>query len=1058
MYAELVCRSNFSFLKGASHPEELLAFAQKKGLSALALTDDDGLYGAVKAHVFAKNTPVKLVVASRLNLSDGPPVCVYVENEAGYRNLCRLLSQARLARPKGQTALSWRELAERAKGLWALLPAPAPYEKVANLAEAFRGRFYVGVARHLSASDEANVRAACALAARLEVPLVAHNDVHTHARARQRLQDVLTAIRHKTTVASLGKRLFPNAERTLKGPFEMASLFSDMPEAVGRTLEIAESCAFSLDELRYQFSEESLPEGFTVQSYLVHLVEEGLRSRYPNGVPQKVRAQIRKELELIEKLHFAGYFLALWDIVRFAREKGILCQGRGSAANSAVCYALGITAIDPVRMGLLFERFLSMERNEPPDIDVDFEHERREEVLQYVYEKHGRHRAAMVCEVICYRGKLAHREVGKALGLSLDQVDRLAKGVDAANERPVSPELLREVGLDPQEPLVARTVELAAELEGTPRHLSIHVGGFVITKDELVELVPVENAAMKGRTVVQWDKDDLSAVNILKVDLLGLGMLTVLSKCFRYVREAHGVELSMATIPAEDERVYDMICEADTVGVFQIESRAQMSMLQRLKPRTFYDLVIEVAIIRPGPIVGDMVYPYLRRRDGIEPVRYPSEAVRGILEKTLGVPLFQEQAMRLAMVAAGFSTGEADQLRRILSHKRAPELLKPYRERFIQGCVERGYDVAFAESCFNQFKGFAHYGFPESHSASFALIAYASAYLKCYYPSAFTAALINSQPMGFYAVHTLVDDARRHSVEVRPVDVNHSAWDCTLELPEGGLAPTRPDGPASRAGEGGPALRLGLRLVRGLRAEVGRRIEAARGEGYLSIGDLAARARVSRHELAYLATAGALSSISGSRREALWEIQALGPLDEEDLFFGLPMDRTEVSLPEMTVAERVGADYETVGVSLEQHPVELLRPMLKRLGAKSAAELKRASAGARVKVGGMVIVRQRPGTAKGFTFMSVEDETGIANFVVEPARFDAYRREICRSVFVLGDGVIERAGKVVNLKIRHLEQLTLEGPVRQKSAGDEAQQRPKRKHAGLPLMAPRSFR
>ncbi|RKG88313.1 DNA polymerase III subunit alpha, partial [Corallococcus sp. CA053C] len=596
----------------------------------------------------------------------------------------------------------------------------------------------------------------------------------------------------------------------------------------------------------------------------------------------------------------------------------VLCQGRGSAANSAVCYALGITAIDPVRMGLLFERFLSMERREPPDIDVDFEHERREEVLQYVYAKHGRRRAGMVCEIICYRGRLALREAGKALGLALDQVDRLSR-VGSAHGFQVTPEVLREAGLSPTDGRVLRTLSVAKELEGVPRHLSIHVGGFVMTREPLVDLVPVENAAMPGRTVIQWEKDDINAVGLLKVDLLALGMLTALSRCFALIREHHGRDLSLATVPPEDPKVYDMLCEADTVGVFQIESRAQMNMLPRLRPREFYDLVVQIALIRPGPIVGNMVHPYLRRRNGQEPVTYPSDAVRGILQKTLGVPLFQEQAMRLAMVAAGFSAGEADGLRRALSHKHAEERIHPYRGRFVEGCESRGYTRKQAEEWFDHFRGFAHYGFPESHSASFALIAYASSWLKCHYPAAFTAALLNSQPMGFYAPHTLVADVQRHGVEVRPVDVRRSRWDCTLE-----------DG----------ALRLGLRMVRGLGESAGRAVESCRNGDYASVGDLARRARIPRHELTRLALSGALTSLCGARRQALWEIQALGPLDADDLFFGMAMDGTAVELPPMGVYERVCADYDTVGLSLEKHPLELLRPTLKRMGAVTAEGLK----------------------------------------------------------------------------------------------------------------------
>jgi error-prone DNA polymerase len=1019
VYAELVARSNFSFLRGASHPEELVAAAAHHGLCAFALADRDGLYGAVKAHLCAKSLGVRFILASEITLTDAPPVVVYVEDLDGYSNLCRLLSHSRLSHPKGEAGVSWRMLAEHARGLWALLPnagESADARRIAELAEAFPGRFYVGAVRTLSAGDEARLGRSLELARALGVPACAHNDAHTHARGRQRLQDVLTAIRLKTPVAQCGRNLFPNGERTLKGPAEMARLFDDRPELVGRTLEIADSCRFSLDQVRYQFPQQDLPSGHDNDSWLRELTSKGLHRRYPGGAPDAVRRQVDHELELIHKLEVAGYFLALEDVVRFARGRGILCQGRGSAANSAVCYALGITSIDPVRMELLFERFMSMDRKEPPDIDVDFEHERREEVLQYVYEKHGRHRAGMVCEVICYRGKLALREVGKALGLSLDQVDRLAKGLDGWMHEGVTPEMLRACGLSADDPRVRLTVELATELEGFPRHLSIHVGGFVITREPLIDIVPIENAAMKARTVVQWDKDDLSALNILKVDLLALGMLTAISKCLALIRKHHGEEWSLATIPPEDPKVYDMLCEADAIGVFQVESRAQMNMLSRLKPRTFYDLVIEIAIIRPGPIIGDMVHPFLRRREGIEPVSYPSEAVRGILEKTLGVPLFQEQAMKLAMVAAGFTPGEADQLRRSLANKRWEELLVPYAAKFVEGCVQRGYPREFAESTFRQFKGFANYGFPESHSASFALIAYASAWLKRYYPGAFAAALLNSQPMGFYAPHTIVDDARRHGVRVRPIDVNHSGWDNTLE-PGDGEAPE-----AFRDARW--AMRLGMRQVKGLREETGRRIEEARGEGFASIADVARRSRVPRFELARLALAGAFRSLAPGRRDALWEIQALGPLEEDDLFFGIPMDEVEVELPPLGVAETVTTDYETTGLSIERHPLELLRPELDAQRALTARGLLSVRQGRRVRVGGMVICRQRPPTAKGFTFLSLEDETGIANLVVEPQLFERFRRELVTSIFLLADGVVERAGRTVNIKVRQLAPLS----------------------------------
>jgi error-prone DNA polymerase len=686
-----------------------------------------------------------------------------------------------------------------------------------------------------------------------------------------------------------------------------------------------------------------------------------------------------------------------------------------------VCFALQITSIDPVRMGLLFERFLSMERKEPPDIDVDFEHERREEVLQYVYSKHGRDRAAMVCEHICFRGKLATREVGKALGLSLDQVDKLAKSIDFHEE--LDPSMLTQAGLSAEDPAVQHTVALARQLSGMPRHLSIHVGGFVITHSSLFSLAPVENGAMEQRTVVQWEKDDLSALNILKVDLLALGMLTVLSRTFTLVAQTTGRTWSMATIPAEDPAVYDMLCEADSIGTFQVESRAQMSMLPRLKPRSFYDLVVEIAIIRPGPIIGQMVHPYLRRRNGEEPVTYPSEEVRSILSRTLGVPLFQEQAMKLAMVAAGFSAVEADRLRRALSSKRAEEHLPQFRDRFVEGSVARGYARDFAERCFDSFKGFSHYGFPESHSASFALIAYASSWLKRYYPSAFCAALLDAQPMGFYAVHTLVEDAKRHGVEVRPVEVNASGWRARLELDGRSEGAVRAE-PAGGVTPAQPVLRLGFELVKGLRSQSGEQLERARAAGpFLSVADVARRTRLPRHELTRLALAGAFNSLCENRRNALWDLHALGPFDEDDLFFGLPMSDDRAAFPQLSRQQRVSADYETTSLSLEAHPLALMRAALKAKGALTAAELQKLPPGKTARLGGLIIVRQRPPTAKGFTFMSVEDETGIANFIVEPRHYETFRREITSCPLVIGTGRIERTGKVVNLKIEHLEAL-----------------------------------
>jgi error-prone DNA polymerase len=980
--------------------------AARRGLLGLALTDDDGLYGVVKAHLAAKELGLRFLVGARLTLTDGPPVALYAQSAQGYANLCRLLSQSRLTHEKGQAGLAYLELAERAQGLVLLLPFPPAAEStpaVEALADAFHGRFYVGLFRACFAGDEARVRAAVALSRRLGAPLLAHNDVHTHARARQRLQDVMTAIRHATTVDALGERGFPNAERTLKSPQEMAALFDDFPDAVARSVEVLERCQYSLDELRYQFPQELLPKGHTPDSHLRALTEAGLSGRYPTGIPAAVTRQVEHELSLIQALDFAGYFLAIHDLVTFARSREILCQGRGSAANSAVCYALGITAIDPVRMDLLFERFISMERKEPPDIDVDFEHERREEVLQYVYEKHGRHRAAMVAAVVCYQGRLALREVGKALGLSLDQVDRLAKNVGHGLDEGTGAAQLAETGLVAEDAAVRLTLELAHELVGFPRHLSIHSGGFVITHTPLVELVPIENAAMPGRTVVQWDKDDCAALNLLKVDLLSLGMLTALHKTLDLVKAHHGVEHSLATLPAEDPTTYEMISRGDTLGVFQIESRAQIQMLPRLQPRTFYDLVIEVAIIRPGPIIGDMVHPFLRRRNGTEPVTYPSKEVEAILGRTLGVPLFQEQAMKLAMAVAGFTPNEADGLRRAISHRQAEERMVPYLHRFVEGAVARGYPEDFAKTCFQRFKGFSAYGFPESHAASFALLSYASSYLKCHYPAAFTTALLNSQPMGFYAPHTLVEDVRRHGVTVLPVDVRRSSWDCTLE-----------DG----------ALRLGLRLVKGLERDLAKRVEKAQRQGFDTLGELARAGRLPRHALARLALAGALFAF-GERRQVLWQVEALSAFDEDDLFFGESPAEPHAPLRELTGTERVVMDYQAMHLSLEQHPLGLLRPSLAKHGALTAKELNAAKRGRVARVGGMAICRQRPPTAKGMAFLSLEDETGIANVVVTPDLFERHRAQILGSLFLYVEGVVERSGNVRNLKAQRVAGLRL---------------------------------
>ncbi|BDG07746.1 error-prone DNA polymerase [Anaeromyxobacter paludicola] len=1054
-YAELRCRSSFSFLRGASQPEELVERAAALGLSALALADRFGLYGAVRAHAAAKACGLPLLVGAEVACDGlGPvaggaaPLVLLAVDREGYAGLCRLLTRAHCgACPPGESprrreepTLSLREVAEAARGLFALYPG-ADAAGAERLRDAFGRRLALAVSRHHVAGEEVRIAAARAVGRRLGIPVAVVNDVHTHERRRQPLQDVLTCVRLGVTVSRAGRRLFPNAERTLKGPEEMARLWADFPEGLEQAAEIAERCRFRLDEVKgehplppVELEPAPLPDppdraadAARALGLLRRLVEDGVRWRYPDGVPADVRRQLARELELVGELGYASYFLTVWDIVRFARSRGILCQGRGSAANSAVCFVLGITSIDPVRMGLLFERFISAERGEPPDIDVDFEHERREEVLQYVYERYGRDRAGMVCEVISYRARSALRDVGKALGLSLAQVDRLSKLVGSFEGlEAVTPELLAQAGLDPRgSPAVRQALALAGELCRFPRHLSIHVGGFLVTRRPLCETAPIEPAAMEGRTVVQWDKDDVAELGLLKVDLLGLGMLTALSRCLALLarhrpRPARDTPVphpeDLARIPAEAPAVYEMIQRADTIGVFQIESRAQMSMLPRLKPARFYDLVISVAIIRPGPIQGGMIHPFLRRRDGLEEVRYPYPPLRAVLGKTLGVPLFQEQAMRLAVVAAGFTPGEADELRRTMTHKRSHERMAQLKARLLSGMAERGISPAEGEEIYRQLLGFAGYGFPESHAASFALLVYASAWLKCHHPAAFTCALLDSQPMGFYAPHTLVEDARRHGVEVRGVDVRHSGWECGLEGPA--------EGAPAAEGEA-PALRLGLSRVRGLPRAVGEAVVAARlGGPFASVGDLARRAGLSRAWLSRLAEAGALRGLGGGRREALW--QALG-VDGTGggLLDGRAPPEGEARLEPATAAEEVAQDFARLGLSERAHPVSLLRPALARRGVRSAQELLRAPGGAWVEVAGLVIVRQRPMTASGLTFVSLEDETGIANLVVMPDVYERFRAVVRGEPFVLARGRVERNGRVVNVKVRALEPLAL---------------------------------
>jgi error-prone DNA polymerase len=1000
-YVPLWCKSNFSFLEGASHPEELVEAASRQGLPALALTDRDGVYGAVRAQVKARELGIQLIIGAQVQVEDGSSILLLVENRTGHRNLCQLLTRGRRRCAKGESQVYWREVAEHADGLLALwggagslLARPAAPEPVVTLVrEAFAGRGHVLVARHRLAEERALERRLRLRAGALGWPVVAGSEVLYHSAARRPLQDVLTCVRHGVTLATAGRRIRGNAEHALASAHGFAALFEDDPAAQRRTLEIAERCRFSLHELRYRYPLERLPDGQSAAAWLRELTLAGARRRYPEEIPAAVRAQLDRELALIAELDYGGYFLTMHEIVQFCRQRNILCQGRGSAANSAVCYCLGITAVDPVRMGLLFERFLSRERAEPPDIDLDIEHDRREEVIQHVYDKYGRERAAMVANVIRYRPRSAVRDVGKALGIPATALDRAARQLDRYSE--VEAGALAAAGLDMAAPAHQHLWRLANELCETPRHLSIHPGGFLLGHEPVSDIVPIENATMPGRTVIQWDKDDLEDLGLFKVDLLGLGALTQLRMCCELVQAHRGVTLTMDTIPADDPATFDMICRADTVGVFQIESRAQMAMLPRLRPRYFYDLVIEVSIVRPGPITGGMVHPYLRRRNGEEPVTYPHECLRPVLHRTLGVPLFQEQVMKLAVVAADYTPGEADQLRRDMAAWRRSGRIEKHRNRLIERMQAKGIAQEFAERVFEQIRGFGEYGFPESHAASFALIAYATSWFKCHYPAEFACALLNAQPMGFYSPATIIEDARRHGVEVRAIDVCHSDWDCTLE------PIFCPGGPAS-----GPAwvVRIGLRYVKGLGERERRAIAGARAEArFCSLADFSARTGLDERAQTQLAEAGALASFGRSRRSALWQVRGLLPGRRDTL--PVPEDDTpEDGAPrfaELDLLETILWDYRTSSHSVRGHPLAPLRAQLRARGLPDAAAVQRMRDGERVRYAGLVICRQRPGTASGVTFMTLEDETGFVNAVLWQQVF-ARHAPLARSAAFLG--------------------------------------------------------
>jgi error-prone DNA polymerase len=1042
-YAELTVTTNFSFLRGASHPQEMVARADELGLAAIGIADRNSFAGVVRAYGEARKRNIKLIVGTRLVTTDEFEVLTYPTDRQAYGRLCGLLTQGNLQAKKGECHLTFEQIVNAGEGqIFIALPpqklSDAFIDRLAALARAAPGRTFLAGTHYHRGDEPHRLGLLAELGESANTPLIAANDVVYHAPERRPLADVLTCVREKCTLAEAGSKLSVNAERHLKTPAEMARLFKNFPDAIARTVKIADACRFSLAELQYEYPDEPVPEGKTAQQHLEDLTWEGARERYsldryPQGIPAEVQKRLHDELKLIARLDYARYFLTVYDVVAFARnqDKEILCQGRGSAANSAVCYCLGITSVNPDKTRLLFARFISENRGEPPDIDVDFEHERREEVIQYIYRRYGRHRAAICSTVVHYRSRRAIREVGKVLGLTEDITSALAKTVWGSHGDGLPDDHIRQAGLDPANPAIRQAVALADDLIGFPRHLSQHVGGFVLTREPLDETVPIGNAAMDKRTFIEWDKDDIDTLGLMKVDVLALGMLSCLRRGLDLLKDHYGRDFSLATLPADDVAVYDMLSRADSVGVFQVESRAQMSMLPRLKPRCFYDLVIEVAIVRPGPIQGDMVHPYLRRRDRIDPENYPSpdpakgpaNELENVLKRTLGVPLFQEQAMQIAIDAAKFTPDEADGLRRAMATFRHNGTVHLFEGKFINGMVRRGYERAFAERCFDQIKGFGEYGFPESHAASFALLVYASAWIKCRYPDVFCAAILNSQPMGFYQPAQLVRDARAHSVEIRSADVNFSNWDCTLE---------------------GGAVRLGFRLIHGLNETELQKLIAARGNGFSSIERLAAIAGVSRFTIERLAEADAFRSLGFDRRTALWAARRLdtigirparGAAIADDV---LPLltprlgdelfPEQSVTLPAMALSEHVVEDYVATGLSLKDHPVRFFRDHLATLGAIPNVALRDddLAQDSRVTIAGLVLVRQRPGTSKGVVFMTLEDETDIANIIVWPKVFARNRRTVMTARFLAVRGRLQRAGLVIHVIAENFIDLSAE--------------------------------
>jgi error-prone DNA polymerase len=1033
-YAELHCVSNFSFLRGASHAEELVERAKSLNYAALAITDECSFAGVVRAHLQAKESQLPLIIGTEFSLFDVPEgkVVLLARNRLGYGRLSSLITHARMQAPKGEYRISLEDICTRAEqciALWIpnVAAADADILRVAiRLRQAFTSpevkAIWIAVELLAKGHDAQWLARLKDIAQASQLKLVATGDVHFHIRSRKNLHDTLTAIDNNLPISQLGYALQSNAEQHLRSRLRLGQIYP--ASLLEETLEVAALCNFSLDELRYEYPEEIVPTGHTPSSWLRQLTYEGSKGRYPAGVPAAVKKQIEHELTLITELKYEPYFLTVADIVAFARSRGILCQGRGSAANSAVCYCIGITEVDPARMSVLFERFISKERNEPPDIDVDFEHERREEVIQYLYRKYGRHRAALTATVVTYRPRSAMRDVGKALGIDLQRLEQLSKSHQWWDGKAMKAERLAEQGFDVSSPVVEHWINLTNTLMSFPRHLSQHTGGFVIARHDLTELVPVENASMPDRSVIQWDKDDLDALGLLKVDVLALGMLTAISKSMQLITQRRGSLFKVQDIPAEDSATYDMISQADTVGVFQIESRAQMSMLPRLRPREFYDLVIEVAIVRPGPIQGGMVHPYLRRRQGLEQVDYPSPEIKSALSRTLGVPIFQEQVMQVAILAAGFTPGEADQLRRAMAAWKSKGGVHKFYDRVVNGMLERGYKQEFAERIFKQIQGFGEYGFPESHAASFALLVYISCWIKRHEPAAFLAAMLNSQPLGFYAPAQLVRDAREHGIEVRAVDVLESSIDCTLE--EFVVAPNeimvndqidyRPQ----------PAVRLGLNQIRGLSSIACEKLVAAREarktQGYDeymfdSVEDLARAAELESKDLLSLARSGALAVLAGHRAQAAWEVAGIKPMPK--LLADARFDEAPLVLAPLSEGEEILADYSSIGIPMGRHPLALLRPQLAKFKIETAQVLRGYPHGRMARASGIVTHRQRPETAKGTVFVTLEDETGSINVIVWPTLVEQYRKEVMRSQLMTVYGTWQRdaqtGGQVMNL-------------------------------------------